>query len=493
MERPPSASTDLPPEPAEELGPKVGDVLAAYRLVRLLGQGATGRVFEVEHTKIGRRAALKVLNGEHANRPGAVRRLFQEAQAVNRIKHPNIVDVTDVIEGGPLGVNAIVMELLEGESLAQTMLRQAPLPAMRVLAIMRQVADALSAAHGAYFVHRDLKPENIFLVDRGGDLVKLLDFGLAKIVDGPLQAPQEPQALGRGSYHTVEGTFVGTPAYTSPEQASAKRVDHRTDLYSFGVILYELLGGRLPFEGRNFGEFVVKHLTMPVPAIAADRLRGPLERQLAAIAYKCLEKQPEDRFSSAGDVSELLDAMASGKSVTIPAAKGVNHAPPRMSRRVQAAIGAGVLLAVAVAVFAVMGKAPPVRQPPAAITIGFQSTPEGALVRRLGQPAVLGKTPFRQSLANKAADLQFEFSLQGFLSQRVDAALGRDQSLKVQLAPNPAQPPQAPVERQAPTKRSGRSLAGPARTTPTAAKTVRTATTAGPRTLTVDPFAPLSR
>ncbi|MDX2018621.1 MAG: serine/threonine-protein kinase [Deltaproteobacteria bacterium] len=467
-------------EPTSQSGPQVGDLVGAYRLVRLLGQGATGSVFEVEHTKIGRRAAMKVLTGEHATRPGAVRRLFQEAQAVNRIKHPNIVDVTDLIEGGADGVNAIVMELLEGESLAQTMLRQAPLPGPRVLAILRQVTDALAAAHGAYFVHRDLKPENVFLVGRG-DVVKLLDFGLAKVVDGAGPAMPAPQGIGRGSYHTVEGTFVGTPAYSSPEQASAKRVDHRTDLYSLGVILYELLSGRLPFEGRNFGEFLVKHLTMPVPAIARSRLRTPLQRQLAAIAYKCLEKQPEDRFASAGDVGALLDALAAGTPVTIPAAKVVKHAAATgKQRRPYVIVAASLLLLSTVVVVSLQRRqAPPPAIAPRQIMVSFQSDPPGAEVRRVGQGTVLGRTPVRLALPNQEAQLQFEFRLAGFASQRVDATAGRDQSLRVKLAP--ALPPAPAVEAAEPTPPPPKKAH---RAPP------RGSRIPGARGLTVDPFVP---
>jgi len=186
------------PSEAHAEEPRVGSRICPYRLVRLLGQGSSGRVFEVEHVKIGRRAAMKTLSPEHAARPGAIKRLFTEALAVNRINDPHIVEVTDLVENGDhyvvkngtesassLRVNALVMELLEGQSMAQAMVGEGPMPPERFLPILAQVAEALAAAHGAGFIHRDPKPDNIFLVERNGqaDFVKLVDFGLTKTVN----------------------------------------------------------------------------------------------------------------------------------------------------------------------------------------------------------------------------------------------------------------------------------------------------------------------
>ena len=310
-----SSSADGHPTTAEEMETlrvaqaQPGDVVGSYRVLRLIGEGAVGRVFEVEHVKIGRRAAMKVLSPEHALRPMAVRRLFSEAQAVNRINHPHIVEITDVVDAErPGGASGVVMELLEGQSLAQMMIREGPVPPERFIPILIQVADGLSAAHAAGFVHRDLKPENIFLTERHGqaDYVKLLDFGLAKSL-----APDSGTTSSTGApvvrqHQTVEGTFLGTPAYASPEQASGKPVDRRSDLYSLGVILYEMLCGRLPFEGANLGEYLVKHITMAVPAPPREVSDSEAGRALNRLARRCLEKDPSQRLTSAGELKDSL-------------------------------------------------------------------------------------------------------------------------------------------------------------------------------------------
>src|SRR5215831_11291089 len=227
-EIPPAQGTEITePTLVDPPEPRVGNKIGPYRLVKLLGEGSSGRVFEVEHTKIGRRAAMKTLAVEHAARPGAVKRLFTEALAVNRINNPHIVEVTDLVENGEhhlvqggreslssLKVNALVMELLEGQSLAQAMVGEGPMPPERFLPILAQVSEALAAAHAAGFVHRDLKPDNIFLIERGGrpDFVKLLDFGLTKTLHGALAPAGAPDLH---TMVTLDGMFVGTPAYAS--------------------------------------------------------------------------------------------------------------------------------------------------------------------------------------------------------------------------------------------------------------------------------------
>src|SRR5690348_2977152 len=196
--------------------PEVGDVLGPYRLLRRLGAGTTATVFEVEHQRIGRRAAMKVLS-PMVPVPNVLDRFVVEAQAVNVIKDPHVVEVTDILEspdGRPL---ALVMELLQGESLADLIAADEKLPVDRVLRILAHVCEGLAAVHAAGFVHRDLKPENVFVVERDGnpDFVKLLDFGLVKPVG---------EGGARSGCATVEGTFLGSPAYASPEQAAGKSV-----------------------------------------------------------------------------------------------------------------------------------------------------------------------------------------------------------------------------------------------------------------------------
>jgi serine/threonine protein kinase len=350
-------------------GPRVGDRIGAYRLVRLLGEGASGPVFEVVHERLGRRAAMKTLAAEHASHPGAIKRLFAEALAVNRINHPHIVEITDLVEAGEhqlarggagsllSPVNAIVMELLEGESLGHAMTSDGPLDAERFLPVMAQVCRALAAAHGAGFVHRDLKPDNVFLADRGRDedFVKLLDFGLTK----PIRA--EPSLSDTPLFATMDGTFVGTPGYVSPEQASGRPVDHRSDIYAVGVTLYELICGHLPFEAPSVGELLIHHVSTPAPHLPDDVRATKLGAMLDAVIQRCLEKDPELRFSSASRLARLFDDLAGGGDPTFTGAGSYLGAwasgPPRPPRRevARAAVGLGIGLLLALGVALVAG------------------------------------------------------------------------------------------------------------------------------------------
>jgi serine/threonine-protein kinase len=419
---------------------RVGDVVGSYRLIRLIGEGSAGRVFEVEHDKIGRRAAMKILSPEHALRPAAIRRLLAEAQAVNRINHPHIVEITDVLEGGIQGaVTAVVMELLEGKSLAQLMIAEGRLPPSRFVPILAQVADALAAAHGAGFVHRDLKPENIFLTAREGrhDYVKLLDFGIAKSLTPQVPPPAIAGMMGGRAHQTLEGTFLGTPAYASPEQASGKGVDHRTDIYALGVILYELLCGRLPFEGNSMGDYLVKHVTLPPPPAPPEAVSTPLGLALDELCQRCLEKDPGSRFRSAAEVRDILDRVLE-EDVTIERVR-----PARRRRALLFGAGGVAALAVAIALVASRGSpgaprsAPPVEPrvaapgppvvvaPAARVVLSFQSDPPGAETRRAGSRELLGVTPFVEVFP-AGEEVEFEMRKAGYEPARFRVALVSD-------------------------------------------------------------------
>ena len=304
--------------------PGEGDKIGPYRLLRLLGRGTSGRVFEVEHERLGRRAAMKVLIPEGTARRVAVKRLLTEALAVNRINHPHIVEITDIVEREKgATVDALVMELLEGQPLSQLMSSGARVPVDRFLPILAQVAAALAAAHAAGFAHRDLKPDNIFLITRDGqpDFVKLLDFGLAKRIDGD---------AGSSGIRADEGTFLGTPAYVSPEQAAGRPVDQRTDIYALGVVVYELCAGRLPFEGKSVGDFVLKHLELEPPHLSDEVRATPLGRTLDAVVQRCLRKLPSQRFISAGQLATIFEDLAHGEPVQFTAmSKYLADAPAR--------------------------------------------------------------------------------------------------------------------------------------------------------------------
>lgn len=289
---------------------RVGQVLGKYRLTELIGRGGMGFVYRAEHVKLGRPVALKLLRSSHAERRDAVARFFQEARAVNRIRHRNICDATDFVELED-GTTFIIMELLEGASL-RDLIRHGMIEEPRVLAMMIQICDALAAAHEAGIVHRDLKPDNVFIVPMGdgGEMVKLLDFGVAKL----LHREEDEESFG---FETAAGAVIGTPAYMSPEQAGGLEVDARSDIYSLGAIMYEMFTGRPPFRGKSFGEFVRKHLSdMPIPPSQIPGGDG-LDQQIEDMLLQCLEKHPDDRHQSAIELKHELVTLLAGAATSI--------------------------------------------------------------------------------------------------------------------------------------------------------------------------------
>jgi eukaryotic-like serine/threonine-protein kinase len=321
--------------------PAPGTILGSYQLLALLGHGGMGYVYRAVHVVLGREVALKLLRPDRARRRDAVARFFQEARAVNRVRHRNIVDVPDFVELVD-GTTFIVMELLHGETLGAWARSGVSLPA--ALAAMVQVCDGLEAAHRVGVIHRDLKPDNIFVVTTAdGELLKLLDFGVAKL------APLEDETVG---HETAAGTVVGTPAYMSPEQASGLPVDVRSDVYSLGAIMYELFCGHPPFRAQSFGEYVRKQVTeRPVPP-RQTRGGAELDPELEDMILRCLEKDPAARFANVAELRMALAVRLTGRRpVHRPATPA---APAPVVRRapwwlwasgVTAALGIGVALA----------------------------------------------------------------------------------------------------------------------------------------------------
>ena len=279
----------------------IGQTVGNYLVTQRLGEGGMGAVYLAEHPGIGKKVALKVLHNEFASNQDVINRFFTEAKAVNDIGHPNIVDIHDygVIQAGYQGREQLVyfiMEYLAGQSLSHLIRTEAPLPPERALAISLQVADALAASHKCGIVHRDLKPDNIMLVrrHREQDFVKLLDFGIAKLT-GDVS----------GSRRTRTGIVMGTPAYMSPEQCEGRgNIDHRTDIYALGIVLYEMMTGRVPFIGEGYGEILVQHLTQPPIPPSQFRM---MNMHVEAVVMKALQKRADLRYPTMDD---FMRAMA---------------------------------------------------------------------------------------------------------------------------------------------------------------------------------------
>jgi eukaryotic-like serine/threonine-protein kinase len=277
-----------------------------YVVEREIGRGGMGVVYLARHLSLGRRAAIKVLRPEAGGDPLQVQRFFNEARATSEIRHAHIVEVLDfgtLPDGGP---SYLIMEWLEGRSLTEA-LRAAPRFALpRALRVASAIGRALGAAHARGIVHRDLKPDNVFLVERDGepDFVKVLDFGIAKLL-GERAASQ---------LATRTGELVGTPSYMSPEQCRGLPVDPRTDVYALGVILYEMLTGRLPFQAAGLGDLLLAHMIDPPPPLDAG-----VPARVAQAVMRALEKDAARRFAR---MDELLRELGDGSAPATAAADG---------------------------------------------------------------------------------------------------------------------------------------------------------------------------
>jgi tRNA A-37 threonylcarbamoyl transferase component Bud32 len=306
----------------------VGQVVGNYKITAKLGEGGMGVVYLGEHPVIGKKVAMKAIHPELARNPEVVSRFIMEAKAVNQIGHEHIVDIGD-FGNTSAGDFYFVMEYLQGESLADRLKREIVMSPNRALAIAAQVAGALGASHEHGIIHRDLKPENIFLITRHGnpDFVKVLDFGLAKLT----------QVEEKVTHKTRAGSVMGTPYYMSPEQGEGKvQIDARADIYSLGIILFEMLTGKVPFGGEGYGEIIVKHITHQAPS--ARKLNPAISGAVEMVLFQALAKDRDLRFQTMHEFREaLLDPegfLAGAPSVGMPAEMtGVTRLAAPMVRR----------------------------------------------------------------------------------------------------------------------------------------------------------------
>ncbi|PKN35026.1 MAG: hypothetical protein CVU63_17855, partial [Deltaproteobacteria bacterium HGW-Deltaproteobacteria-20] len=288
-----------------------------------LGEGGMGAVYRATNIATGRWVALKAMHPEYALKKEIVRRFMREAKAATAIRHPNVIEILDVVEAEG-GEPVMVMELLEGEPLDDLLTRMGPLPLGEVARIMTPVISAVGAAHGLGIIHRDLKPENIFLArgPDGGRLTKVLDFGIAKVLD-----PNQINELATKSGATRTGSMLGTPHYMSIEQACGEKdIDHRTDVWSLGIILYNMLSGHRPYDGDNYGQILRALMTTTPPPI--EKLVPSLPADIVDIVNRCTARTRDERPKDLREVYEVLSRYTHDTTTQAPP----SIAGPLMSR-----------------------------------------------------------------------------------------------------------------------------------------------------------------
>jgi serine/threonine protein kinase/class 3 adenylate cyclase len=318
--KPPKECSVLPQDKSRPESQLIGQAVSHYRILRKLGSGGMGVVYEAEDMRLGRHVALKLLPERFSRNPVAVQRFQREACTASSLNHPNICTIHDV--GEHEGQHFIVMELLEGRNLKQVIWSGA-LPQEQIVTLGIQIAEGLDAAHARGIVHRDIKPANLFVIPH--ERIKILDFGLAKLTareraergEFEIARPDEPTVDKLTTKDiTGSGEFVGTVSYMSPEQARGEVLDHRTDLFSFGVVLYEMATGLLPFRGDTSA--VIFDAILNKPPVPVLRVNPQLPQELDRIIGRALEKSPDMRYQSAADMGAELRRLGMRTSVSVP-------------------------------------------------------------------------------------------------------------------------------------------------------------------------------
>lgn len=446
--------------------PLIGATLGGrYRIDGLIGIGGMGRVYRATHTLLGKQFAIKVLPEARAKRSDATERFLREARTAANIDNEHIVEVVNVDEDEAHRL-FIVMELLDGETLADR-LERGPLPVEDALRIAVQIGDALQAAHDAGIVHRDLKPENVFLVDKeGNDFVKVLDFGISKIKNPEHGDPKL----------TATDQIVGTPLYISPELARGiAHVDHRTDIYALGVIVYEMLTGAPPFTGQNHFQLLYKHGNeAPDPPSQRSR-KANIPPHVEAAVLRALEKNPDDRFETMRGLCASLEGPTMpqrARTVGLPLLAAFVFAAVAFvmwpKPEAETELAPGGTLEQPVPVPSPPGTSAPSPSPAAAVptpsrapatkksessaepagdvtsrervSVALRSSPGGALVSLDGKTR--GKTPLTVELSRGSA-ATVRFSLPGYRTVRRRIRAGEQDTVRVRLEKKtqPSPPP----------------------------------------------------
>ncbi len=294
-----------PLRPTGNGDPLVGQVIAdRYQVLELLGEGGMGRVYLAEHVRMGRKSAVKVMSPNLALSAEAISRFNREASNASRINHPNVAQIYDFGETTD-GMLYLAMEFVEGETLRRLIERDGRMPTMRAAGITKQVADALAAAHHLGIVHRDLKPDNVMIARHhdGSDWVKVVDFGIAKTVQGSGEGASSQTV-------TTAGVSLGTPEYMSPEQLSGERLDSRTDLYSLGLVLFNMLTAELPYPRVTSKETLVRRLTSRPRSLADVAPSAAWPTKLQAALDRALAPEPKDRYATVADFGRDVVAAA---------------------------------------------------------------------------------------------------------------------------------------------------------------------------------------
>jgi serine/threonine protein kinase len=478
---------------------QVGKTIGNYKVVQQIGEGGMGVVYLAEHPVIGRKVAIKLLHSSFARDSETVARFFNEARAIHLIAHPNIVEIMDfgqTADGQPY----FIMEFLQGQSLADRIARGA-VPPSDAVAIVTQICDALQAAHDKNIIHRDLKPHNVFLVgSQAKPTVKILDFGVAKMTTG-----WNTSDSGGQSVKTRTGSLMGTPLYMSPEQCRGSgKLDHRTDIYSLAVILFEMISGYPPFVAEGVGELFAKHMLEPAPSLAEVAPHTP--PHVVRAVKRALSKNLEDRFPTMATFAEALngrgDLAAPGSARAVSQISTMSGAHPTTTGRpseeattlssaasalgldtlavprrsfkgpfvvvlVAAALTGGGIFAmkqrrppapVAPAVPAVVQPPPaepPKPAPPEQVDLRFESEPDGAHVLRKidgkAEPEDLGPAPLDLKLDKTEQSTQYLLHAQGFKDRAVTLDATRDRVLHLALDRLPA-PPEKKVTKVPPAR-----------------------------------------